>query len=311
VSGAVAASDDVIARLGATAEIALLCERIATWLEGVDDELREPLAWALGGTPKHFRPVTLFACHRAVHSTPASAAVELAFVVELMHNMSLVVDDVLDESDERRGIATVERKFGRLTALMASGYLVADAFAAVAEDAFAVRHLAELLRRLGAAECLQWRLRRQPLGVEDWRRIAGEDTGSMFEICAVLGARSERLRRYGHLVGVLYHGCDDVGDQRGLEALGGGGDEDIRDGILTLPAALAIRDPRVRERFLADDDDPERLAELGEAFRARLDDAERVLDGVADSARAEAAQFAADPEPLLALVDQVRQLSRR
>jgi len=311
VSGAVAASDDVIARLGATAEIALLRERIATWLEGVDDELREPLAWALGGTPKHFRPVTLFACHRAVHSTPASAAVELAFVVELMHNMSLVVDDVLDESDERRGIATVERKFGRLTALMASGYLVADAFAAVAEDAFAVRHLAELLRRLGAAECLQWRLRRQPLGVEDWRRIAGEDTGSMFEICAVLGARSERLRRYGHLVGVLYHGCDDVGDQRGLEALGGGGDEDIRDGILTLPAALAIRDPRVRERFLADDDDAERLAELGEAFRARLDDAERVLDGVADSARAEAAQFAADPEPLLALVDQVRQLSRR
>jgi geranylgeranyl pyrophosphate synthase len=308
---AVAAGDDVIARMGATAEIALLRERIEAWLGDVDDELREPLRWALGGTPKHFRPVTMFACHRAVHATPASEAVELAFAVELMHNMSLVVDDVLDESDERRGIATVERKFGRLTALMASGYLVADAFAAVADDPFAVRHLSELLRRLGAAECLQWRLRRQPLGVEDWRRIAGEDTGSMFEICAVLGGRSERLRRYGHLVGVLYHGCDDVGDQRGLEALGGGGDEDIRDGILTLPAALAIRDPGVRERFLEDDDDPERLVELGEAFRARLDDAERVLDGIADDARAEAAQFAEHPEPLLGLVDHVRQLSRR
>jgi geranylgeranyl pyrophosphate synthase len=121
LSGAVAASDDVIARLGATAEIGLLRERIETWLAGVDDELRAPLRWALGGTPKHFRPVTLFACHRAVHATPPSAAVELAFVVELMHNMSLIVDDVLDESDERRGIATVERKFGRLTALMASG----------------------------------------------------------------------------------------------------------------------------------------------------------------------------------------------
>jgi geranylgeranyl pyrophosphate synthase len=246
-----------------------------------------------------------------VHSTPAAEAVELAFATELMHNMSLVVDDVLDESDERRGIATVERKFGRLTALMASGYLVADAFDAVAGDAFAVRHLAELLRRLGAAECLQWRLRRQPLGVEDWRRIAGEDTGSMFEICAVLGARSERLRRYGHLLGVLYHGCDDVGDQRGLEALGGGGDEDIRDGILTLPAALAIRDAQVRGQFVADDEDPDRLAALGEAFRAQLDEAERVLDGIADAARAEAGQFAAEPEPLLALVDQVRQLSRR
>ena len=34
-----------------------------------------------------------------------------------------------------------------------------------------------LLKRLGVAECMQWRLRRQPLGVEDWRLIAGEDTG--------------------------------------------------------------------------------------------------------------------------------------
>ena len=305
------ATDDVIAQLGVTAEIELLRERIAAWLDGVDDELREPLEWAFSGTPKHFRPVTLFACHRAVDDAPASDPVELAFAVELVHNMSLIVDDVLDASDERRGIATVESRFGRLTALMASGYLVADAFDAFAGDAFAVRHLSELLRRLGAAECLQWRLRRRPLGVEDWRRIAGEDTGSMFEICAVLGARSQRLRRYGHLVGVLYHGCDDVGDQRGLAALGGGGDEDLRDGILTLPAALAIREPRIRELFRVDDDDPERLATLGDAFHAQLDAAEAVLDRIADSARAEAERFADDPEPLLALVEQVRQLSRR
>ena len=306
-----AATDDVIAQLGAAAEIELLRERISAWLEGVDDELREPLTWAFSGTPKHFRPVTLFACHRAVHDTPASEAVELAFAVELMHNMALIVDDVLDGSEERRGIATVERRFGRLTALMASGYLVADAFDAFADDAFAVRHLAELLRRLGAAECLQWRLRRRPLGVEDWRRIAGEDTGSMFEICAVLGARSGRLRHYGHLLGVLYHGCDDVGDQRGLEALGGGGEQDLRDGILTLPAALAIRDPRIREQFLVDDDDPDRLAALADAFQAQLEDADQVLDRIADSARTEADRFADDAEPLLALVDQVRQLSRR
>jgi geranylgeranyl pyrophosphate synthase len=311
VTAEAVAGGDVVARLGMTAEVDLLRARIAKWLDGVDDELRESLAWALGGTPKYFRPVTVFACHRAVQETPVSSAVDYAFAIELMHNMSLIVDDVLDESNERRGIPTVERKFGRLNALMASGYLVADAFDMVAGDAFAGRHLAELLRRLGAAECMQWRLRRQPLGVEDWRRIAGEDTGSMFEICAVLGAGSERLRRYGHHLGVLYHGCDDVGDQRGLEALGGGGDEDIRDGILTLPAALAIRDPRIRELFLIDNDDPARLATLADACRAQLDDAEQVLDGVADAARTEAMQFAADPEPLLALVDEVRQLSRR
>ncbi len=305
------ASDVVIAGLGAEAEIARLRERLERWLEQVDPELRDSLTWAFAGTPKHFRPLTLFACHRALHGEPDDQAIELAFAIELMHNMSLVIDDVLDESDERRGIDTIQKRFGPLPALMASGYLVADAFERVAGDPFAIRHLAELLRRLGAAECLQWRLRRQPLGVEDWRRIAGEDTGSMFEICAVLGARSQRLRQYGHLLGVLYHGCDDVGDQRGLEALGGGGEEDIRDGILTLPAALAIRDPEIRALFAVDDDDPQRLARLAAACREQLDEAERTLDGIADSARAEAREFADDPAPLLALVDEVRLLSQR
>jgi geranylgeranyl pyrophosphate synthase len=304
-------ADDVIAQLGAGEEIRLLRDRLAGWLDNVDDELREPLEWAFAGTPKHFRPLTLFACHQAVNATPASDVVDLAFAVELVHNMSLIIDDVLDGSDERRGIATIQRRFGPLAALMASGYLVADAFDAFAGDEFAVRHLSELLRRLGSAECLQWRLRRQPLGVEDWRRIAGEDTGSMFEICAVLGARSQRLRQYGHLVGILYHGCDDVGDQRGLDALGGGGEEDIRDGILTLPAALAIRDPQIRELFGIDDDDRRRLTRLADACRAQLDAAEAVLDRIADSARAEALRFADDPEPLLGLVEHVRQLSRR
>jgi geranylgeranyl pyrophosphate synthase len=304
-------SDDVIEQLGWETEVALLRRRLDGWLSGVDEDLREPLAWAFGGAPKHFRPLTVFACHRAVAGGPASESVEAAFAIELMHNMSLIIDDVLDGSDERRGIATVQRRFGSLPALMASGYLVADGFAAFAEDPFAVRHLAELLRRLGAAECLQWRLRRGPLGVSDWQRIAGEDTGSMFEICAVLGARSERLRMYGHYLGVLYHGCDDVGDQRGLEALGGGGEEDIRDGILTLPAALAIRDPHIGELFAVDDADERRLRTLAEAFRAQLDDAEAELDRVAESARAEAVRFADDPQPLRALVDHVRQLSRR
>jgi geranylgeranyl pyrophosphate synthase len=311
VSGA-AAAELVISQLGAGREIELLRARIARWLGDVDDELREPLEWTFAGTQKHFRPLTLFACHRATSGEePTDTTVELAFVIELVHNMSLIIDDILDESAERRGIATIHAKFGRLPAMMASGYLVADAFAAVAGDPFAVVHLSELVRRLGSAECLQWRLRRQPLGVEDWRRIAGEDTGSMFEVCAVLGARSQRLRDYGHLLGVLYHGCDDVGDQRGLTALGGGGEEDIRDGILTLPAALAIRDPELRRLFCIDDDDPGRLATVAAACRAQLDDAERVLDRIADAAGAEARQFATDPEPLLALVEHVRGLSQR
>ena len=50
---------------------------------------------------------------------------------------------------------------------------------------------------------------------------------------------------------MLYHGCDDVADVRGTTALGGGGNEDVRDGILTLPASIAVRDPATSALFRA------------------------------------------------------------
>jgi geranylgeranyl pyrophosphate synthase len=169
--------------------------------------------------------------------------------VAILHNVSLVIDDIVDNSETRRNRLTLHNKFGQLAALMTAGYIVADGFCLARDDLQAILLFSELLKRLAAAECMQWRLRRQPLGVEDWRKIAGEDTGSMFEVAACLGDRTERLRKFGGLLGLLYHGCDDVADVRGTTALGGGGYDDLRDGILTLPAALAIRDPEIARVF--------------------------------------------------------------
>ncbi|MFG3595864.1 polyprenyl synthetase family protein [Bradyrhizobium sp. RDI18] len=152
-------------------------------------------------------------------------------------------------------------------------------------------------------------MRSQPLGLEDWRQIAREDTGSMFEACACLGSGGEALRRYGNLLGMLYHGCDDVADVRGVEALGGGGDDDIRDGILTLPAAIAIRDPKISAIFCASDQ--RRREELATAFQAALPEAEQILDQIAADARREATKNSSYPQVLLALVDYTRGLSRR
>src|SRR5436190_23424196 len=85
VTAGAVAGNDVITQLGMTAEIELLRERIGQWLELVSDELREPLAWAFAGAPKHFRPATLFACRRGVGATSAGAAVDYAFAMERMH----------------------------------------------------------------------------------------------------------------------------------------------------------------------------------------------------------------------------------
>lgn len=310
--GQSAAFANPIAELGFAREIADLGERIAAWVARGNAEMRAALEWQFLSPAKYFRPLTVFSCYRAMETGPLPECVlNAALVIELFHNVSLIVDDILDKSDTRRGRATLHARFGELPALMAAGYIVADGYLLLGEDSGAAALVSELLKRLGVAECLQWRLRRNPLGLEDWRLIASEDTGSMFEICACLGDRSERLRRFGGLLGMLYHGCDDVADARGAVALGGGGAEDLRDGILTLPAALAIRDPALAALFAKPDPDAADLAALAAAVEAELPEAEAVLDRIAEEAATEARLFSANPAPLLALIAETRRLSAR
>lgn len=311
VSASTARSDslELVRTMGFEEETARLTEFVREWIAGSDNEVRKLLEWQFLGGTKHFRPVTIFACHAAVSVQPIKEdLIRSAAALHFMHNVSLIIDDILDRSRQRRGRATLHCRFGTLPALMTAGYINAAAFEILKTDAYGVELLAQLLKRLGVAECLQWRIRRHVLGVEDWRWLAGEDTGTMFETCACLGTRGEELRQYGRLLGTLYHGCDDVGDVRGATALGGGGDEDIRDGILTLPAAIAIRDPRIAIRFRnpAQDD----LPFLMKSFSAALPAAEKVLDLVAEEAIQEAEGVASDPQRLITLVRHTRRLSK-
>jgi geranylgeranyl pyrophosphate synthase len=305
-----ASGTSIVYDLNFEPEMRELRAQIARWIDQSDAEMHEALKWQFVAGSKYFRPLTIFSCYRAMHQGEVPAQIiRGALLIELFHNVSLVIDDIVDQSEYRREQLTLHTKFGQLTALMTSGYIVADGYRVAGDDLQASNLLSELLKRLAVAECMQWRLRRQPLGVEDWRKIAGEDTGSMFEVAACLGDRSGRLRKFGGLLGLLYHGCDDVADVRGTTALGGGGFDDLRDGILTLPAALAIRDPDVARRFCNPGDDD--LEVIAKAFQAKLPDAEAYLDAIAEEARTEARLFAVNPEPLSALIDQTRRLSRR
>src|SRR5262249_10165064 len=104
-----------------------------------------------------------------------------------------------------------------------------------------------------------------------------------------------------------YHGCDDVADVRGTTGLGGGGYDDLRDGILTLPAALAIRAPAIARIYCNPGDHD--LEILAGAFHEQIPAAEAYLDGIADGAKTEARLFARNPDPLVRLVDHTRRLS--
>ena len=294
--------------LGQSLEIQRLRHLLDDWAAGTDDEVRVMVERQLAGRAKHFRPVTLFACHAAISGRPLSVRVlRSAAAVEIVHNVSLIIDDILDRSRFRRGALSLHCRFGFLPALMTAGYMSHAATALVADDAYAVRLVSELMQRLGSAECFQWRIRRQPMGVEDWRAVAGADTGTMFEICARLGTRDGRLARYGLLLGMLYHGCDDVADVRGTVALGGGSEKDIIDGILTLPAAIATRDPEAAALFRTAG--PANADEIATHLREALPQAEAYLDRLADEAMSEARNQARRWSGLQDLITHTRALS--
>jgi geranylgeranyl pyrophosphate synthase len=294
--------------LGLTGDLDRLHDFISEWIDGCDTEVQPMVRRQLSGRAKYFRPMTVFACYRAMTTKPLSARVlRAAAAVELVHNASLIVDDILDRSRYRRGQLSLHCRYGFLPALMTSGYIGFAASQLVATDAYSVRLVADLMQRLGAAECFQWRLRRQPLGVEDWRQVAGEDTGTMFEICARVGTRDDKLLAYGLLLGTLYHGCDDVADVRGTTALGGGSEKDIVDGILTLPAAIAMRDPETA--LLLRDVRPDTFGETAERLRAALPEAEAYLDRLAREAEHEAVSNASYPARLVDLIRHTRALS--
>ena len=294
--------------LGLTRDLERLQDVIDGWIDQCDPEVQPMVRRQLSGRAKHFRPVTVFACYHATTTRPLTGRVlRAAAAVELIHNVALIVDDILDRSRFRRGELSLHCRYGFLPALMTAGYIGFAGPQLVAADAYSVRLIAELMQRLGAAECFQWRVRRQPLGVEDWRLVAGEDTGTMFEICARIGTRDDRLLLYGLLLGTLYHGCDDVADVRGTTALGGGSEKDIVDGILTLPAAIAMRDPATA--LLLRNVRQATLGETAARLREALPEAEAYLDRLAREAEQEAVANAPHPARLVELVRHTRALS--
>lgn len=277
------------------------------WIESCDHEMRAMVRYQLTDRSKLFRPVTVFACHRAVSGEPMGHLLPVCAAVELLHQYATVMDDIIDRDRYRRGKLALHHRFGTLPALMTGAYLSFSAAGFVAEDPYATRVFAALGKRVAAVECQQWRLRRQPFGIAVWRGIAGEDTGAMFESAARVATRDERLVRYAHLLGIVYHGCDDIADLRGTLALGAHSDQDVRDRILTLPAAIALRAPDTARLFA--ESGPDADDELLTRLKAALPQAEKILDGIASEAEVEARQNAPKPKGLVRLVEFTRELS--
>ena len=197
---------------------ALVEDRLAEVLDGVEPTALEERVQhvALSGG-KRVRPtVTILACE-TVGGAPEDA-VDFAAGIELIHNASLVIDDIIDESRVRRGTESAWAAFGHGPAVIASDGLIGEAFALFSPSSMAMERVADAMVDLGEGEATE--LVAQPQNEREYMDLARRKTGSLFRAAAELGGIAagadtgtvDALGRYAERVGIAFQIRDDVLD---------------------------------------------------------------------------------------------------
>ncbi|SHG50159.1 polyprenyl synthetase family protein [Halobaculum gomorrense] len=198
--------------------VAMANERLAEVTEAVDPpQLSEEIEHVVLAGGKRVRPtVTLLACEAA--GGDPEDAVDFAVGVELVHNASLVVDDIIDRSDVRRGTPSAWAQFGYGPAIVGSDGMLGEAFALFSADEQAMQVVAEAMVELGEGEATE--LVAKPTNEEEYMTLARRKTGALFRAAAELGAVAagadgftiEAFGEYAERVGVAFQIRDDVLD---------------------------------------------------------------------------------------------------
>ena len=226
--------------------VALVDDRLEEVVEGVDpSELSAELDHVALAGGKRVRPtVTILACE-AVGGDPETA-VDFAVGIELVHNASLVVDDIIDRSAVRRGTPSAWEAFGYGPAIIASDGLLGEAFALFSRNEQAMQIVAESMVELGEGEATE--LVDRPTVEDEYMELARRKTGALFRAAAELGAVAggadtfvvEAFGEYAERVGVAFQIRDDVLDATAeAEQLGKPTGQDIQ---MDRPSVVQVTD---------------------------------------------------------------------
>lgn len=204
---------------------------------------------AAGG--KRLRPVLTLAAARAVGGKPSHAVNCLAAAVEFIHSATLLHDDVVDDSELRRGKAAAKNVWGASASILVGDFLFARAFTLMVET----RDL-RILDILSRASCViaEGEVRQLAaigqldLPVAEYMAIVEAKTAALFEAAARAGALcgsgdedvARTMGEYGRRLGRAFQLVDDLLDYGGLTAvIGKAVGDDFREGKLTLPVLFA------------------------------------------------------------------------
>lgn len=240
------------------------CERrLGEVVAGHTAVLCGPAADTLAAGGKRLRPLLVF-CAAPRLDDNRDALIAAAGAVELVHMATLVHDDIIDGASLRRGRPTIAHAQGPDVALQVGDFLFARAFAELTrtETPRAVQTLAEAALDLSRGELLQEEAAYDlTLTEEAYLARCRCKTASLFAVACRLGAMvggadpetEARVASFGEHVGMAFQIFDDILDLTGSAAVTGKRrGTDLRDGTVTLPVILALREePGLAEEIRA------------------------------------------------------------
>lgn len=216
-----------------------------------DDYLGQALSYVRQRQGKMMRPILVLLMARELGEVRLPS-LRSAVTLELLHTASLVHDDVVDESGERRGQRSVNAVYDNKVAVLVGDYLLSASLlqASMTGDIRVVEIISRLGGTLSEGEIFQLaNIRSTEVSEEAYFRIIRNKTAALFAACAELGALSaggddgyvSRAKKYGELVGLCFQIRDDIFDYFEDSAIGKPTGNDMREGKLTLPAVYALR----------------------------------------------------------------------
>jgi octaprenyl-diphosphate synthase len=235
-------------------ELSQLNARLRSTLDSEVILIRSIADYIVSAGGKRLRPILVFLTAQALGVDPkASRVVDLAAAIELIHTATLLHDDVVDESDLRRGRPTANAEFGNAASVLVGDFLYSRAFQVMVStgDMRVLEIMAEATNRIAEGEVMQlMALGNLDLTEAQYMDVIEAKTAKLFEAAGALGAIAtntadaqtiQTMAEFSRRLGVAFQIADDVLDYRGdAESLGKSLGDDLAEGKLTLPIIIAL-----------------------------------------------------------------------
>ncbi|MCJ7489353.1 MAG: polyprenyl synthetase family protein, partial [Thermoplasmata archaeon] len=248
---------------GVDSELKLVEDRLREMVKSEEEILTDASLHVIDSGGKRFRPTVTILSYKSLGGQDVDKIVDIAAGFELIHSATLVHDDINDGGNTRRGRETVYLKYGLHNAVVTGDFLFVKAFSLGGMfDKEVVRITSDACAKLAEGEIMQSRYRHtKDLSMNEYVRIMERKTAEPLSAGATVGAylaggTMEELRclgAYGLNLGIAFQIVDDILDFVGEEARTGKPvGTDLREGYLTLPSLIAMKESESASKELAD-----------------------------------------------------------